>query len=71
MPKYVGGPCGPGLCPIRGCVVNIRIPGKTDVFDRAVGTFAGLCAYHAGHDCEMFVEAIKSGEITADYEKPI
>jgi uncharacterized protein (DUF2252 family) len=43
--------------------------GKTDVFDRAIGTFAGLYAYQAEHDCEMFLEAIKSGEIPADYEK--
>jgi uncharacterized protein (DUF2252 family) len=39
--------------------------GKTDVFDRAVGTFADLYAYQAEHDCERFLEAIQSGEITA------
>jgi len=43
--------------------------GKTDVFDRAIGTFAGLYAYQAEHDCERFLEAIQSGEIPADYEK--
>jgi len=43
--------------------------GKTDVFDRAIGTFAGLYAYQAEHDCEMFLEAIKSGEIPAENEK--
>ncbi len=39
--------------------------GKTDVFDRAIGTFAGLYAYQAEHDCERFLDAIQSGEITA------
>jgi uncharacterized protein (DUF2252 family) len=42
--------------------------GKTDVFDRAIGTFAGLYAYQAEHDCERFLEAIQSGEIPADKE---
>jgi uncharacterized protein (DUF2252 family) len=42
--------------------------GKTDVFDRAIGTFAGLYAYQAEHDCERFLDAIQSGEIPADYE---
>jgi uncharacterized protein (DUF2252 family) len=39
--------------------------GKTDVFDRAIGTFAGLYAYQAEHDCERFLDAIQSGDITA------
>ena len=43
--------------------------GKTDVFDRAIGTFARLYADQAKRDYEGFLEAIKSGEITADKEK--
>jgi uncharacterized protein (DUF2252 family) len=42
--------------------------GKTDVFDRAIGTFARLYADQANRDYEGFLEAIKSGDITADKE---
>jgi uncharacterized protein (DUF2252 family) len=42
--------------------------GKTDVFDRAIGTFARLYADQTERDYKVFTEAIKSGEITADME---
>jgi hypothetical protein len=43
--------------------------GKTDTFDRAIGTFARLYADRAEKDYEMFLNAIKSGEIKAEKEK--
>jgi uncharacterized protein (DUF2252 family) len=43
--------------------------GKTNVFDKAIGTFAGLYAYQAERDTERFLDAIQSGEITADFGK--
>lgn len=43
--------------------------GKSDVFDKAIGTFAGLYAYQAERDCERFLDAIQAGKITADYKK--
>jgi uncharacterized protein (DUF2252 family) len=42
--------------------------GKSDAFDRAIGTFARLYADQTERDYEVFTEAIKSGEITADIE---
>ena len=39
--------------------------GKSDEFDRAVGTFSKAYADQTKHDYKIFVEAIKSGEITA------
>ena len=42
--------------------------GKTDVFDRAIGTFARLYADQTERDYKVFTEAIASGEITADME---
>ena len=42
--------------------------GKTDIFDRAIGTFSQLYADQTERDFEVFTEAIKSGEITADME---
>jgi uncharacterized protein (DUF2252 family) len=38
--------------------------GKSDLFDRAIGTFAQLYAYQTRRDYEVFLGAIKSGEIT-------
>ena len=43
--------------------------GKTDTFDRAIGTFARLYADQAKKDYEIFLNAIKSGEIKAEKEK--
>lgn len=43
--------------------------GKSDVFDRAIGTFARLYAYQAERDWKRFLGAIHAGRITADYEK--
>lgn len=43
--------------------------GKSDVFDRAIGTFARLYADQTERDYEVFTDAIKSGEIKADMEK--
>jgi uncharacterized protein (DUF2252 family) len=43
--------------------------GKSDTFDRAIGTFAELYAEQTERDCEMFFDAIESGEITAEKEK--
>ena len=40
--------------------------GKSDTFDRAIGTFAELYADQAERDCELFLDAIESGEIKAD-----
>jgi len=40
--------------------------GKSDVFDRAIGTFAELYADQTERDCELFLDAIESGEIKAD-----
>ncbi len=40
--------------------------GKSDVFDRAIGTFAELYAEQTERDCELFLDAIESGEIKAD-----
>ncbi|HQA81647.1 MAG TPA: DUF2252 family protein [Methanoregulaceae archaeon] len=42
--------------------------GKSDVFDRAIGTFARLYADQTERDYTTFTEAITSGEITADIE---
>jgi uncharacterized protein (DUF2252 family) len=42
--------------------------GKTDIFDRAIGTFAQIYADQTEADYARFVEAIKSGEIKADME---
>ena len=42
--------------------------GKTDIFDRAIGTFSQLYADQTERDFEVFTEAIKSGEIQADKE---
>ena len=42
--------------------------GKSDVFDRAIGTFARLYADQTERDYKVFTEAITSGEITADME---
>jgi uncharacterized protein (DUF2252 family) len=43
--------------------------GKSDTFDRAIGTFARLYADQAKKDYEIFLNAIKSGEIKAEKEK--
>jgi uncharacterized protein (DUF2252 family) len=40
--------------------------GKSDVFDLAIGTFAELYADQTERDCELFLDAIESGEIKAD-----
>ena len=40
--------------------------GKSDTFDRAIGTFAELYAEQTERDCELFLDAIESGEIKAD-----
>jgi uncharacterized protein (DUF2252 family) len=42
--------------------------GKSDVFDRAIGSFAKLYADQTERDYRVFTEAIKSGEIPADME---
>jgi len=42
--------------------------GKTDVFDRAIGTFARLYADQTERDYKVFTEAIASGDIIADKE---
>jgi uncharacterized protein (DUF2252 family) len=42
--------------------------GKSDVFDRAIGTFARLYADQTERDHKVFTDAITSGEITADME---
>jgi uncharacterized protein (DUF2252 family) len=42
--------------------------GKSDVFDRAIGTFARLYADQTERDYKVFTEAITSGEIKADME---
>ncbi len=42
--------------------------GKSDVFDRAIGTFARLYADQTESDYTVFTDAIASGEITADME---
>jgi uncharacterized protein (DUF2252 family) len=43
--------------------------GKSDTFDRAIGTFARLYADQAKKDYEIFLNALKSGEIKAEKEK--
>ncbi|MDD1695658.1 MAG: DUF2252 domain-containing protein [Methanoregula sp.] len=43
--------------------------GKSDVFDQAIGTFAQLYAAQTERDSEMFLDAIKSGEILAQKEE--
>jgi hypothetical protein len=40
--------------------------GKSDIFDRAIGTFARLYADQNKRDYKMFLNAIESGEIKAD-----
>jgi hypothetical protein len=40
--------------------------GKSDVFDRAIGTFAELYAEQTERDCELFLDAIESGELKAE-----
>ena len=42
--------------------------GKSDVFDRAIGTFARLYADQTERDYKVFTDAIASGEIKADME---
>jgi uncharacterized protein (DUF2252 family) len=42
--------------------------GKSDIFDRAIGTFARLYADQTERDYKVFTEAITSGEIKADME---
>ncbi|NTV00067.1 MAG: DUF2252 domain-containing protein, partial [Methanoregulaceae archaeon] len=42
--------------------------GKSDVFDKAIGTFAQLYADQTERDYGAFTEAIKTGEIPADLE---
>ena len=42
--------------------------GKSDVFDRAIETFARLYADQTERDYKVFTEAIASGEITADVD---
>jgi uncharacterized protein (DUF2252 family) len=43
--------------------------GKTDIFDRAIGTFARSYAEQTEKDFEVFTEAIESGEIKAEIEQ--
>jgi uncharacterized protein (DUF2252 family) len=43
--------------------------GKTDVFDRAIGTFARLYAEQTDKDFEVFTGAIESGEIKAEMQQ--
>jgi hypothetical protein len=45
--------------------------GKSDVFDRAVGTFAKLYADQTERDSELYLDAIESGESKAVKEKQI
>jgi len=42
--------------------------GKSDVYDRAIGTFARLYADQTERDYKVFTDAIASGEIKADME---
>lgn len=42
--------------------------GKSDVFDRAIGTFARLYADQTEQDYKIFTDAIAAGEIIADME---
>jgi uncharacterized protein (DUF2252 family) len=42
--------------------------GKSDTLDRAIGTFAQRYADQTERDCELFLDAIESGEITAEKE---
>jgi uncharacterized protein (DUF2252 family) len=42
--------------------------GKSDVVDKAIGTFARIYADQTERDFQVFTEAIKSGEIPADME---
>jgi len=42
--------------------------GKSDTFDRAIGTFAQLYSDQTERDCELFLDAIESGEIKAEKE---
>jgi hypothetical protein len=42
--------------------------GKSDTFDRAIGTFARLYADQMEKDYAIFLNAIESGEINADSE---
>jgi uncharacterized protein (DUF2252 family) len=39
--------------------------GKSDTFDKAIGNFAELYAEQTERDCELFLDAIESGEIQA------
>ena len=59
----------PCPCPIWRCFNDLWVYGKTDIFDRAIGTFAQLYADQAEKDYEMFLNAIKSGEIKTKKEK--
>ncbi|MGB8308687.1 MAG: DUF2252 domain-containing protein, partial [Methanoregula sp.] len=43
--------------------------GKSDVFDKAIGSFAGIYAEQTTKDYEVFLDAIKSGEITIEKEE--
>ena len=43
--------------------------GKSDAFDRAIGTFAELYADQTSRDYELFLGAIGSGEIKAEKDK--
>jgi len=39
--------------------------GKSDTFDKAIGNFAELYAEQTERDCELFLDALESGEIQA------
>ena len=43
--------------------------GKSDTFDRAIGTFSELYADQTKRDYELFIGAIESGEIKADKDR--
>jgi uncharacterized protein (DUF2252 family) len=43
--------------------------GKSDIFDRAIVTFAQLYSDQTERDCELFLDAIASGEIKAEKDK--
>ena len=45
--------------------------GKSDVFDRGVGTFAKLYADQTERDSKLFLDVIESGESKAVKEKQI
>jgi len=39
--------------------------GKSDTFDKSIGAFAELYAEQTERDCELFLDALESGEIQA------